>query len=470
MLVPFATNSYKHDSLPISAQRTVNLYAEAQPKGAKTAVSVHGAPGIVTYAEAGTGPIRGARLVGGVLYVVSGPWLYSITDDATPVVTRLGGQISGSGVVHIEDNGTQIVMVNGSNGYVYSTSSGFQLITDTDFHAANTVTFLDQFFLFDWAATNKFFRSDLLDGTAYDSTAFASAESKSDNVLGVQALKQVLWVFGEASMEPWHNAGAANFPWERVPGGTIDRGILAANAHAMEDDGLFLIGEDRIGYRLGGSQLQRNTTHAIERAWQKYATVTDAFGLSHTWNGHKFISFTFPTQSTTWVYDIATQLWHERESRDRSGNPLGRWRANCIVEAYGKTFVGDAYTGKVGYLDDTVFTEFGDPIYCEAVGPTIHANGKRIFINEFRLDMETGVGLTSGQGSDPQVMLDVSEDGGRTWSDMQPWQDLGKIGATKTQLFWQRLGSCYQWTPRITISDPVRRAILEANLEMKVGL
>ena len=476
MIIPFATSSYRHDSLPISAQRALNLYAERQPQDAKTPVSVHGSPGIVTLATAGEGPIRGRHVLGGLLYVVSGPWLYSITNDPTPVATRLGGQISGSAVLSMADNGSELVIVNGTNGYIYDTTSGFRIITDADFHAANTVADLDSFFLFDRTGTNQIFRSDLLDGTSYDSTAFATKESKSDNVQAVINVKQIAYVLGVVSSELWANAGAANFPFQRLPGGTLDRGIIAPHATAQEDQALFMVGDDRIAYRISGTQLTRISTHAIEQTWQKYSMVSNCFGLTYSFNGHKFVVFTFPTQqvalgdTTTWVYDISTQLWHEKLSYDLNGTPLGRWRGNCAIAAYNKVLIGDSLSGKVGYLDGTVHTEFGDPIYAEAVSPPIHSNMKRLFCSSFQLDMETGVGLSSGQGSDPQVMLQISEDGGRTFSDQQPWSSLGSMGAYLTQLFWDRLGSAYEFVFKITISDPVKRTIKAAHAEIKVGM
>lgn len=479
MIIPFAQQSYRHDSRPLSAQRLLNLYAERQPPDAKTQVSLHGVPGIATFASAGTGPIRGGILLGGLLYVVSGPWLYSITNASIPVVTQLGGQILGSGVVSMADNGDEIMIVNGSNGFVYDTTSGFRIVTDTDFDAAKTTDFLDGFFLFDRDGTNQVFRSDLLDGTAYEALAFATKESKSDNVQAVLNVKQVLHVLGEKSSELWANAGAAFFPFQRIPGGTIDRGIISPHAHAQEDQTLFLLGDDRIAYKMAGTQLNRVSQHAIERTWQNYTAVSDCFGLAHTWNGHKFIAFTFPTEQVslgdtgTWVYDISTQLWHERLSYDLNGTPLGRWRGNCVIEAYGKTLVGDSLSGKIGYLDDTVQTEFGDPIYAQAAGSPLSVANKALFTSSFSLDVEAGTGLASGQGSNPQWMLDISDDGGHTWSPQQPWQSSGPLGSFKSRLNWTRLGRTERGGTRVfrvTISDPVKRTIYAADADIKPGL
>lgn len=471
MIVPFAVQSYRHDSLPISAQRVLNLYAEKHPPGAaKSQVTVHGAPGISSFATVAAGPIRGMILFGGLLYVVSGNFLYSVTNDSVPVVTQLGGQISGTGVVEMADNGVQIGIVNGSQGYIYSTSLGLQLITSTAFNPAQTIAYMNDLFVFDWATTAKFFISALLDGTTYDATQFATAESHSDNVLSVHNLKQVLYLLKERSMELWQNTGAVNFPFARIPGGVVDRGIIGNHARTQEDQGLFFVGNDRIAYRIDAMQPMRNSTHPIEQAWQKYATVSDCIGMHYTWNGHKFVVFTFPSVGASWSFDIATGYWHERDSRDANGNSLGRWRVNAICEAYGKTIVGDFYTGQLGFLDGTVTTEWGNQIVAQAASPVYHANRKRAFQSLFELDMETGVGVTSGQGSDPQVMLDISDDGGRTWGDQQYWQSIGKIGAYTTRVRWKRLGNFFQRVMRITISDPVRRTIIAANAEIKVGM
>ena len=475
--VPFATQSYRHDSLPIAAQRAVNWYAERQPPDAKSQVTSHGSPGITTFATCGAGPIRGFRMLGGLLYVVSGTSLYSIASTGT--ATEVGIGITGTGIVSISENGNEIQIVNGTNGYLYDTTSGFRAITDTDFNAAHTTTYLDGFFLLAQADSAQFFRSDLLDGSSYDALAFATKESKSGNVRAVVNVKQIAYVLGEtAGSELWNNQGAANFPFQRIPGGTIDRGIISSHAHAQEDQTLFMVGEDRMAYKVAGTSLGRISTHAIERTWQKYTSVSDCFGLAYTDNGHKVIVFTFPTEqadlgdTTSWAYDISTGLWHEKLSFDMSGNPLGRWRANCAIEAYGKTFIGDAWSGKVGYLDGTVQTEFGDPMYAKATSPPYHAGDKALFHSDLVLDMETGVGIASGQGSDPQVMLRVSDDGGTTYSPLEEWHSLGAQGRL-TQPRWTRLGRTERGGIRVyevTISDPVKRTIIAAHADMKAGM
>ena len=86
------------------------------------------------------------------------------------------------------------------------------------------------------------------------------------------------------------------------------------------------------------------------------------------------------------------------------------------------------------------------------------------------LDFATGVGLTTGQGSDPQVMLRWSDDGGDTWSN-EHWRSLGKTGAKKTRVHWNRLGQ-FGDKGRIfelTKSDPVEFSLLGAHADLNPG-
>jgi len=467
MIVPFGISSYEHPSLPISAQRCVNLYAEKQPPDAKTPVALLGSPGLVQFASIGDGPIRGMDQMDGVLYAVSGTSLYSVTSSGTG--TELGGVISGTGVVSMDNNGSQLIITNGTNGFTYSVAAGFALITDVDFFSANSVVFFDQRFVLDKADSNQFFASEQLDGTSYDPLAIASAETRPDNVKSVTLNQQVLLVFGERSIEPWQDVGAPNFPYERVPGALIERGILAPHAFCKADNTVFFVGDNRILYRLAGLTPQRVSNHAIEQVWQDYDQVDDCHMFAFHWNGHEFVHVTFPSEGATWVYDVATGIPHERESWDEFENNLSRWRGNCHIRCYGKELIGDAYTGKIGYLSNTTYTEYGNVMQGISVSPPIHSDRKRVFMPRFELDVESGVGLTTGQGSSPQIMLDWSDDGGRSYSTRQLWQSIGAMGANRTRVRWRRLGQARNRIMRLTISDPVRRTIMAAHADIYTG-
>ena len=460
MRIRFASQSYRSQSLPVSAQRCRNMYAAIQPPDAKTDVAVFGCPGVVTWVTAGSGPIRGFSMLAGVLYAQSGGTLYRINDDET--VTPVGSTVSGTGPVGMDENGTQLAIVNGVTGYIYSTAAGLQVISDGQFHPANTVSFIDSVFAFDRTGTNEFFISDSLDGTAY-SDLFASAETKPDDVVAVANYLQTLLIMGERTGELCSNVGAANFPFQRVPGGTVTKGIVGPRALRVDDKFAYLVGDDKVAHRLTGNIAVPIGTDAISAAWQRYATISDASVFSFSFNGHRFIVFNFPTEAVTWVFDVNTGLWHERESWDENDRSLGRWRINCAIEAYGKVLVGDAFSGKIGYLDSKVYTEFGNTIRGELIAPPIHGDGKRVFMPALELDIESGVGLSSGQGSAPVVTLGISDDGGRTFDNPELFGEMGKTGEYRHRLRWDRLGSFEDSRIlRVTITDPVPRTIIAA--------
>ena len=77
------------------------------------------------------------------------------------------------------------------------------------------------------------------------------------------------------------------------------------------------------------------------------------------------------------------------------------------------------------------------------------------------------MGLNTGQGSDPQVMLRWSDDGGHTWSN-EHWVTMGGIGTYGTRAIWRRLGMTLKLRDRVlevSGTDPVKITIMGAELE-----
>lgn len=90
------------------------------------------------------------------------------------------------------------------------------------------------------------------------------------------------------------------------------------------------------------------------------------------------------------------------------------------------------------------------------------------FYQMFQLDMETGVGLTTGQGEDPQVMLRWSDDGGHTWSHEQ-WVSAGRLGKYAHRAIWRRLGRSRDRVFEITYSEPTKCNLVGAFVDVEGG-
>lgn len=462
MQLQFATQSYRLRSLPASAQRLVNLFAQQEPADAKSSVTVNRAAGLRTFATAGSGPIRGLHVMNDVLYAVSGSSVYSISSGGT--ATSLGTVAGTSAAVDMAENGNQLVIVTNPEAYVVSGGTVTQ-ITDPDFPGAASVSYLDGYNIFSTPNSGQFFLSSLLDADDFDALDFATAESSPDHLVRVYVDHRELWLFGTHSTEVWINTGAGDFPFERQAGSILERGCAAALSVSKLDNTVFWLGEDRIVYRAQGYTPQRVSTHAIEQRLTEADAddLADARAVSWTQDGHAYYALTVP-DTGTYVYDAATGLWHERQSYQREV-----WRAVGGCLAYGRWLVGDDRTGVLYELDPSYYAEGSDPLTCTADSPPVHADGQKVFMSRLQIDCETGVGLNTGQGSDPQMSLQWSDDGGRTWSP-ERWATMGAIGRYRTRVKWHRLGSFRERVLRVSISDPVPIAITSAHAELTMGM
>lgn len=153
-----------------------------------------------------------------------------------------------------------------------------------------------------------------------------------------------------------------------------------------------------------------------------------------------------------------------------AAHPLCGYRGQVGINFYGKTLFGDKFSGVVGEASFDTFEEYGFPMTAEVASPPIHDDRARIFLDRFEMDVQAGVGATSGQGSDPVWMLSWSKDGGMTWSTLQKWRSMGKRGEYRKRLRWLHMGQSRQWVLRLTSTDPVRRQIIGTYATLRKGM
>jgi outer membrane protein assembly factor BamB len=372
------------------------------------------------------------------------------------------------------DNGTQLFIAANPDGYIYDAATEeYAEITDVDFPGAVTVGYLDGYFIFQEPNSQKFWTSELLDGTQIDPLSFASAEGMPDNLVSLFVDHREVWLFGTQSVEVWYNAGDTPFPLARIQGAVNEIGCAATFSVAKMDNSLFWLGSDARGqgvvFRANGYTGQRISTHAVEYAIQSYGTISDAIAFTYQQDGHAFYVLSFPTAQKTWVFDVATAAWHERAGF--ANGEFIRHRANCQTFFNNEVVVGDFQTGKIYAYDLDVFADDTLPqkwLRSWRALPQGQNNLKRTAQHALQLDCESGVGLVTGQGSDPQVMLRWSDDGGHTWSN-EHWAGIGKMGEYGFRAFWRRLGMTNKLRDRVyevSGTDPVKIAIMGAELAL----
>ena len=475
MQTPILGASYVTRSVNAADDRMVNMFPEAIPEGGKMPAYLQRAPGLKFLQSVGAGPIRGLwahQTNGSDFYVVSGNEVYRLSStSATP---QLLGAVNGIGPVSIADNGTQIFFACNPDAFIYNETLGtFSKITDVDFPGAVTVAYLDGYFIFNQPNSQLLWSTQLLDGTQIAPLDFASAEGSPDGIVAIIADHRELWVFGTDSTEVWYDAGLADFPLTRIQGAFNEIGCVATYSVAKLDNSLFWLGTDARGqgivYRANGYTGARVSTHAVEWQIQQYATMSDAVAYTYQQDGHAFYVLNFPTANTTWVFDVATQVWHERAGL--AGGVFTRQRANNQCNFGGTIVVGDFENANLYALDLNTFADNGTEqrwLRSWRALPTGQNNLNRTAHHSLQLDCETGVGLNTGQGGDPQVMLRWSDDGGHTWSS-EFWRSMGAIGQYGYRTLWRRLGMTTKLRDRvyeISGTDPVRLYIMGAELVM----
>lgn len=466
--IPFVGPSYQARSSNADAQRALNCYIEMDQASPRAPMALYGTPGL-KYAFTLAGEVRGAVVEDGYLWIVAANTVYKVSSSYT--ITTIGTINTYSGTIGIATNGQQILIVDGTNGYTIAVPlSTLSQISDPDFpNGVKRATYQDGYFIVTGDGTQKFYISGLYDGATWDGLDFASAEGSPDDTVGCISDHRELWLFGSNSAEIWVNTGNSDFPFERSANAFIEHGCAAASTIAKLDNTVFWLGADDRGsgivWRASGYVPARVSNHAIETAIAGYTTISDAFAFTYQQEGHAFYVLTFPTESVTWVYDVATGLWHERAYLN-ADNTLSRWRANCHVMFGNKHLVGDFSNGKVYELDMETYTDGGDPILRLRASQTEEIMQNRLFYNVLQIDMETGVGLESGE--DPQMMMRYSNDGGHTWSDYRT-STVGKIGDYGARCRFSRLGAGRNRVWEISMTDPVKFAVIGAVVEAEPG-
>jgi len=472
MHTPILGSAYVARSVNAADNRMVNLFPEIVPEAGKEPAFLNRTPGLNLLATIGTGPIRGLWAYSSdnsTAFVVSGTELYKINKSYT---ATLLGTVVGTGPVSLADNGTQLFIAANGPSYIYNNNTNvFGQITDPDFPGAVTVCYLDGYFVFNEPNSQKLWLTALLDGTSIDPLEFASTEGSPDGLVAVSSNFREVWAFGTNSIEVWSDTGALDFPLERIPGAFNELGCAAPYSIAKMDNSLFWLGRDRRGqgiiYRANGYAGQRISTHAVEWQIQQYADLSDAVAYTYQQEGHSFYVLIFPTADTTWVYDASTQAWHERAGWVNGA--FTRHRSNCQMAFNNKVVVGDFENGNIYSFDLEDYSDNGSIqkwLRTWRALPTGQNNLKRTAQHSLQLDIESGTGLNAGQGSDPEVMLRFSDDGGHTWSN-EHWAKMGKIGEYYKRVFWRRLGMTLKLRDRVyevSGTDPVKIAIMGAEL------
>lgn len=458
-----------------SCERTRNFYLEPLPKHAKNQAALYPTPGFTPFGTVTAVGARALHEMNGTCLGVLGGSAYSFA--ATGVGTSIGTVAQDSNQAQIISNGAvgaQFLTASGTHGYCYTPSSGaFTQVLTGD---CVMIGMLDGYGIALNPLTSKIRLSALNDLTSWDPTQFAQRGDAADSWVAMVVNIPDVWLIGQQTGVVWYDAGAFPFPFAQRPGATFKYGIVAP--WTLKTAGGFVLWLSRNAEGAGivvqavGYSPQRVSTPELESEIASFSEtygITDAEAVMFQYQGHTFYALTFPAAGATRVYDVTTGVWVDWGKWNSPMTRYDIWQPRVHCYAFGKHLVGDRTTGTISFLDSTVSTEAdGSVIRRERIHPALFNENRMIPVRTLEVVFESGLGTISGAGSDPQVMMASSDDGGKRYLPERK-ASAGKIGEYPKRVRFWRMGTPRNRTHKIIVSDPIPWRLIDGFINNDVA-
>lgn len=454
----------------ITRQRRLNCYLEIRKDQDKSSIVCYGTPGLKLAFNSATplnNPSRG--LVGNntALYSVAGSVVKSLSATGQTLQQGLIG--TSSGLVGLALNPTQLLIVDGSSGYIFNPATGSVVTVAGAFpNGALTATYCNGFFICELPGTNQFFVSAINDGTTWNGLSFAAAVQAIDGIVACDTLGGLLIIFSAGHVEFWQNQGSVPEPFVYIQNSATMYGLEAVNSRVHAGDSLLFLchtGGGSFQNSSGSFQIARIKGYSVEivsttdidnilQTMARTSTITDCTAFSYQIDTHLFCQFNFPTANRSLLLDTTTGIWSEVQSGITQGY-AARHLGNLGAGAFNTAFIADYSNGNIYTFDPGVYTDNGNVIVRELVTPCAVEDFNTFRIGQILLDMRTGVGLSSSalQGYNPTVQLSIARDN-RDFGVPRAF-GLGKQGQYWTRVISRRWGRAKQANLKIRMTDPV---------------
>lgn len=418
---------------PDDAARLINCYAEDAGPDGKSKLPIHVNSGWETFAAlTGQGIIRAGLVLNGAIYCVAGDKACKVS--ASGVITVLGtvGGPDLTKLVTMDRNRkvTPQICITVDNFVYLIESDVLSTLVDVDLQPdVNSVTHIDGYFVL-FCDSGTFQLTSIDEGSTIDALDFSTASAHPDGGVRCASRNRDLVLFGSESVEFWSNTGGT-FPFTRTTSATgPDAGLLAAGSVAALNQTLAYVASDRTVRMLNGYTPTRISTHSVERSISGDPDPAAITALAWTEDGH--VRYEVSGTDYTWIYDATNGTWTEAKSYgyDRS-------RAGVYINLDGRHIFGDFMSGRLFERAKRFFDESGDPIVWEVRMSPVHDFPRRLKHNALFIDVMTGAAGTPS--AEPQIMVDYSDDGGKTFST-QRLLSLGLQGQRMKTVKTLRLG------------------------------
>ncbi len=327
-------------------------------------------PGYRPFVAIGSGAIKAIFTLAGEngrTFAVSGTLFCELYPGKTYVVR---GEVETDGnMATISSNGLedghQLFITSGGYGYIFDLiDHTLTLITDDNFpYPVSMGTFSSSYFVALKSQSNQINFSALLNGLAWNGLDVARTSLTTDNKIAMIANHAELWLLGNNRSEVWVNTGDRNTPFQPIPGTVIEGGIGAKWSVQRLDNTIWWVSGDERGANMlwtaNGYTPQKASSFAIDWELNQQTTTTNSIAWTYQQAGHSFYCLYVPQAKFTYVYDVATGVWHKRALWNDTTIQWEPDVGQCHAYAFGKHLVGDRRIGMIyemslDYYDDEI--------------------------------------------------------------------------------------------------------------------
>lgn len=253
------------------------------------------------------------------------------------------------------------------------------------------------FFVVPSPRTKTVYFSAINDGKSWNPLDFFVKGNYPDNVAALIADHQELYTMGNLeSTQVWRDVGNADNPFAPDPGAVMHIGCQATWSVVRLGNGVAWIGEDvrrgtRRAYHATGYNPVVVSTPAVEAAWAKYSTISDAVAFTMMDQGHENWIISFPTANATWAYDATTGWWHPRGFWNGTEWDRIRTWVHCVAALGGtqeRHYAGDWSSGNIYVISSEFKTDNGSAIVRRRRAPHLTVENMRRFYARFEIDCD----------------------------------------------------------------------------------
>lgn len=434
MQIPVLNGIFSDASANLRTSYPVNMIPVPKDNGVSKGY-LRPADGIASF---GTGPgiDRGGIRWNDVCYRVMGTKLVSISSTGT---TTTLGDVGSGGQVTFDYSFDRLGVSSGGRLY-YWNGTTLTHVTDADLGTVLDFVWVDGYFM-TTDGTNLVV-TELNDPTSVDPLKYGSSEVDPDTIKGIFKLRNEPHALNRYTIEVFENIGGNLFPFQRIKGAQIQKGVLGTHCAAVFVDTIAFLGSGReeapAVYLGANASAVKISTAEIDTILQDYTEAQLALSVMEPRvdKGHSFLLLHLPDQ--TLVYDSAAstalqdQVWFVLTS---ALDGLSMYRARNLVWCYDKWLSGDPTSTSHGYYVDTVATHYGSHVRWEFGTLIVYNESHGAIFHELELICLTG---RVAFGLDPQISTSYSLDGVE-WS-MERFIKVGIRGNRTRRIVWLQNG------------------------------